>query len=178
MNQSAFYINDRINCHNIRVANAIRIVNFDIYRNDENSIDSNLDSLQIRVSVKRALQNVIVTVNNQFSKKKKTFQKHEKSIANWIITSSWFQYSFICFSTFWFRCYSFTKRQTRFETNCWTSETNDQTKTENRTIELKKRSWLNRKNTWKIERQWIRSNISIWYVFVQSINRININFEF
>ena len=71
MNQSAFYINDRINRHNVRVANAARIVHFDILRDDENDIDSSSDSLQVAVSVKRALKNIIATVNNQSSKKRR-----------------------------------------------------------------------------------------------------------
>ena len=73
MNQFAFYTNDRINRYNIRVANATRIVNFDILRNDENDIDSNSDSLQIAISIKRVLENIIVTINNQFQRKKKRF---------------------------------------------------------------------------------------------------------
>ena len=64
MNQFAFYTNDRINRHNVRVANATRVVNFEISRNDKNIIDSNFDSLQIEISVKRVLKNIIVTINN------------------------------------------------------------------------------------------------------------------
>ena len=69
MSQFAFYIDDRINFHNVRVANATRIVNIDILRNDENDIDSNSNSLQIEISIKRVLKNIIVTINNQLAKK-------------------------------------------------------------------------------------------------------------
>ena len=79
MNQSAFYINDRINCHNVRVANAARIVNFNIYRNDENIIDSNFDFLHVEISIKRALQDIIVTINNQLAKKRKKRSKNTKN---------------------------------------------------------------------------------------------------
>ena len=81
MNQFAFYINDCINRHNIRVANATRIVNFDILRNDENDIDSNSNSLQIEISIKRVLENIIVTINNQLAKKKRKRLKNPKNIA-------------------------------------------------------------------------------------------------
>ena len=77
MNQFAFYTNDRTNCYNVRVANASlqiddrRDVSFQISQNDENNLNLNCDSLQIRISIKRVLQNFIATTNNQFAKKKR-----------------------------------------------------------------------------------------------------------
>ena len=79
INQFAFYTNDRINRHNARVANAAHIVNFDILRDDENDIDSSFDSLQIAISVKRVLKNIIATINNQFSKKRRKRFSNTKS---------------------------------------------------------------------------------------------------
>ena len=79
MNQIVFSAFNRTNCYNVRVANATlqdddrRDVNFEISQNEKKNIDSSFDSMQIRISIKRVLQNIVVTINNQFSKKKKTF---------------------------------------------------------------------------------------------------------
>ena len=92
-NQSMFTITKKNDDFNFRVAkNVIQIdrrrqINFDILQNDQNNIDSNFDSLHdfdflhVLISIKRVLKNIIITINNQFAKKKKTFQKHEKQIA-------------------------------------------------------------------------------------------------
>ena len=85
MSQIEFFADDRTNRYNVRVANATlqnddrRDVDFEISQNEENNIDSNFDSLQIRISVKRALQNIIVTINNHSSKKKTKRFKNTKS---------------------------------------------------------------------------------------------------
>ena len=98
INQSAFYTNDRINCHSARVANAARIVNFDILRDDENDIDSSSDSLQVEISIKRVLENIIATINNQFAKKRRKRFKNSKIIARFDALSrvdfSVFSYAF------------------------------------------------------------------------------------
>ena len=84
MNQIVFFANDRTNCYNARVANVAlqddnrRDINFEISQNEKNNIDSSFDSLQIRISIKRVLQNIIVTINNQFLKKKKKCFKDTK----------------------------------------------------------------------------------------------------
>ena len=75
MNQIEFFADNRTNRYNARVANATlqnddrRDVDFEISQNEKNDIDSSFDALQIRVSVKRALQNITATINNQSSKK-------------------------------------------------------------------------------------------------------------
>ena len=74
-NSSVFVVNEIIDRHSRHAANKTlkihrrREINFNILQNDENSIDSSFDSLQIRVSIKRSLQDIIATINNQLSKK-------------------------------------------------------------------------------------------------------------
>ena len=82
MNQFAFYTNDRINRHNVRVANATRAINFEMLRDNENNIDSNFDFLQIEISIKRVLKNIIDATNNEFANF--FFENYEKieSICN------------------------------------------------------------------------------------------------
>ena len=83
-NQSVFTMKENIDIHRFRVAynvkqtNCRREIDFNLSQNDENSIDSSFDSLQIRISVKRFLQNITVTINNQFSKKRKKRFKSTK----------------------------------------------------------------------------------------------------
>ena len=86
-NQFVFVVNEIIDRHNRYVANKIvkihrrRETNFNISQNDENNIDSNLDFLHVEISIKRALQNIIATINNQFTKQKKKRFKDFKNIA-------------------------------------------------------------------------------------------------
>ena len=86
-NQFVFAVNEIIDRHSRYAANKTvkihrrREINFNISQNDENSIDSSFDSLHVEVSIKRVLQNIIVTINNQFTKKKKKRFKNFKNIA-------------------------------------------------------------------------------------------------
>ena len=83
-NQSVFTMKESIDTHrfrvayNVRQANRRREIDFNISQNDENSIDSSFDSLQIRISAKRALQDITATANNQLSKKKRKRFKNTK----------------------------------------------------------------------------------------------------
>ena len=87
-NQFVFIFEKRKNCHNNLIANNAtqinyrRDVNFNISQNNENNIDLNFDSLQIeiRISIKRVLQNIIDTINNQFVKKNRFSKITKKSI--------------------------------------------------------------------------------------------------
>ena len=114
--QFVFTTKERINCYSRRDENTIiqidrrREIDFNISQNDENNVDSSLDFLHVEISIKRVLQDIIATINNQFAKKKKTFQKHEKQIAFRFIVANWFQCFFICFSTFCF-CNSFNSKR-------------------------------------------------------------------
>ena len=64
--------------YNVKQTNRRREIDFNLSQDDENNIDSSFDSLQFRISIKRSLQNIIVTINNQFSKKKRKRFKNTK----------------------------------------------------------------------------------------------------
>ena len=80
-----FVVNEIIDHHSRHAANKTlethrrRKINFNISQNDENNIDSSFDSLQIRISIKRFLQDIIVTINNQSSKKRRERFKNTKN---------------------------------------------------------------------------------------------------
>ena len=86
-NQFVFAVNEIIDRHSRYAANKIvkthrrRKTNFNISQNDENNIDSNFDFLHVEISVKRVLQNITATINNQLTKKKKERFKNFKNIA-------------------------------------------------------------------------------------------------
>ena len=86
-NQFAFIVNTNIDRHSHRVTTLIiqtnrrREIDFNISQVFQNNIDSNFDSLQIRISAKRVLQNIIAATNNQFAKRKRKRLKNSKNIA-------------------------------------------------------------------------------------------------
>ena len=83
--QFVFITRKRVNCYNRRDENTIiqidcrREIDFNISQNDENNVDSNFDLLHIEISIKHVLQNIIVAINNQFTKRKKKRFKDTKN---------------------------------------------------------------------------------------------------
>ena len=82
--QFVFTLKRRINRYSRRDENTViqidrrREIDFNISQNDENKVDSSFDFLHVEISIKRVLQDITATINNQFAKRKENVSKTRK----------------------------------------------------------------------------------------------------